>query len=46
MINTKHYLVNMPDPSIKQTLYVMPDTNERPTTWDEIANERFFIING
>jgi hypothetical protein len=45
MINRKHYLVNMLDPSVKQTLCVMPDTNERPTTWDEIANGRFFIIN-
>jgi hypothetical protein len=46
LINTKHYLVNMPDLSVKQTLCVMPDTNERPTMWDEIANKRFFIING
>jgi hypothetical protein len=25
MLETKHYLVNMPDPSVKQTLCVMPD---------------------
>jgi hypothetical protein len=46
MLNTKHYLVNMPDPSVKQTLCVMPDTNEEPKTWEEIANGRFFIITG
>ena len=46
MINTKHYLVNMPNLYVKQTLYVMPNTNERPTTWDEIANKHFFIIDG
>jgi hypothetical protein len=45
MLNTKHYLVNMPDPSMKQTLCAMPNTNEKPTSWDEIANGRFFIIN-
>jgi hypothetical protein len=46
MINMKHYLVNMPDPFVKQTLCVMPNTNERPTMWDENTNGRLFIING
>jgi hypothetical protein len=46
MLNTKHYFVNMPDPSEKQTLCVMPDTNEKPKTWEEISIGNFFIING
>jgi hypothetical protein len=25
-----HYLINMPEPLTKQTLCVMPDTEERP----------------
>jgi hypothetical protein len=46
MLRTKHYLVNMPDPSIKQTLCVMPNTNVRFTTWNEISKRKFYIING
>jgi hypothetical protein len=46
MNETLHYLVNMLSPSIKQTLCVMLDTEERPTNWEDIANETFFIING
>jgi hypothetical protein len=46
MNETLHYLCHMPDPSTKQTLYVMPDTEEKPTDWDSIANGTFFIING
>jgi hypothetical protein len=45
MLNTKHYLVNMPDPLVKQTLCVMPDTNEKPQSWEEIVAGKFFIIN-
>jgi hypothetical protein len=30
MNETLHYLANMLDPSTKQTLYVIPDTEERP----------------
>jgi hypothetical protein len=30
MNETLHYLVNMPDPSVKRILCVMPDTEERP----------------
>jgi hypothetical protein len=41
-----HYLCHMPDPSTKQTLCVMPDTEEKPTDWDSIVNGTFFIING
>jgi hypothetical protein len=41
-----HYLCHMPNPSTKQTLCIMPDTEEKPTDWDSIANGTFFIING
>jgi hypothetical protein len=30
ILNTKHYLVNMSDPTVKQILSVMPDANEKP----------------
>jgi hypothetical protein len=46
MLNTKHYFINMSDSSMKQTLYIMPNTNVRPKTWEGIANGKFFIING
>jgi hypothetical protein len=46
MNKTLHYLVHMPDPSNKQTLCVMPNTEEKPIDWDDIANGKFFIING
>jgi hypothetical protein len=46
MNETLHYLCHMPDPSTKQTLCVMPDTEEKPTDWDSIVNGTFFIING
>ena len=46
MNKTLHYLVHMPDPSVKQILCVMPNTEERPIDWDDIANGKFFIING
>jgi hypothetical protein len=41
-----HYLVHIPDPSVKQTLCVMPNTEEKPIDWDDITNGKFFIING
>jgi hypothetical protein len=46
MKETLHYLCHMPDPSVKQTLCVMPDTEEKPTDWEQIENGKFFIING
>lgn len=46
MLNTKHYLVNMLDPSIKQTLYVMLNIDVKPQSWEVIATSKFFIING
>ena len=36
-----HYFLNMPDRSAKQTICVMPQSAERPTTWDEIKEGRF-----
>ena len=43
----KNYLVNMSDKSAKQTLCVMPDTNEKPSgDWEEIRKMNFKIING
>jgi hypothetical protein len=45
MHNTKHYLVNMPNPLVKQTLCIILDTNMRPKTWKEIASGKLFIIN-
>jgi hypothetical protein len=45
VLGTKHYLVNMPDPLLKQTLCVIPDTNVRPTTWEEVAKKKVNIIN-
>jgi hypothetical protein len=46
MLNTKHYLVNMLDPFVKQTMCVMPDIDVKPQSWKEIATGKFFIING
>jgi hypothetical protein len=46
MQDTLNFLVHMPDPSVKQTLCLMPDTNEKPTDWDAIKNGKFYIING
>jgi hypothetical protein len=45
MNETLHYLCHMPDPSTKQILCVMHDTEEKPMNWDDIANGKFFIIN-
>ena len=41
-----HFLCHMPDPSVKQTLCVMPATNEKPTNWEQIKDGKFYIING
>jgi hypothetical protein len=38
MLNTKYHLVNMPDPSVNQTLCVMPDTNVRSQSWEGHAD--------
>jgi hypothetical protein len=44
MLKTKYYLINMLDPFIKQTMCIMPNTNMRPTIYEEIAKGKFFII--
>ena len=41
-----HYLINMPDKSTKQTLCIMPQTKEKPTSLQEIEDGSFWIING
>ena len=41
-----HYFLNMPDRTAKQTICVMPQSAERPTSWDDIKEGRFWIING
>ena len=41
MNNTLHFLCRMPDPSVKQTICVMPDTNQKPTDWEEIKDGKF-----
>ena len=45
MNKTLHFLCQMPDPSVKQTLCVMLDMEEKPTNWEEIKDGKFFIIN-
>ncbi len=46
MLTTRHYLINMPDKTAKQTLCVMPNSPTRPESWDEVADGRFWILNG
>ena len=41
-----HYLINMPDRSTRQTLCIMPQTKEKPTSFQEIEDGSFWIING
>ena len=40
-----HYLINMPDRSIRQTLCIMPQMKERPTFFCEIEDGNFWTIN-
>src|SRR5579875_3904782 len=42
----KHFLLNMPDRTARQTLCVMPDTKTKPEKWDDVKNGPFWIING
>ncbi len=46
MLHMRHYLINMPDKTAKQTLCVMPECNEKPSTWEQISEGRFYILNG
>ena len=42
------YLMEMPDKTDKQTLYVMPAVDEGEVTaenWDELKKGKFWIIN-
>lgn len=41
-----NYLINLPDRSQKQTLCVMPDLPEKPTSEAELIDCEFWIING
>ena len=42
-----NYLLNIPDKSTKQTLYIMPiSLSKKPTNWEEIKDGDFYIING
>ena len=41
-----HYLINMPDKSTKQTLWIMPQIKERLTSFHKIEDGNFWIING
>ena len=41
------YLLNLPDWKARQTLCVMPTNRiEKPTSWEEIKDGDFYIING
>nr|PNR31764.1 hypothetical protein PHYPA_025887 [Physcomitrium patens] len=41
------YLMNLPDRKARQTLCVMPtNRTSKPTTWEEIKDGEFFVING
>nr|PNR49410.1 hypothetical protein PHYPA_011306 [Physcomitrium patens] len=41
------YLMNLPDRKVRQTLCVMPtNRTSKPTTWEEIKEGEFFVING
>ena len=46
MEKLRHYLINMPDRSTKQTLCIMPQMKEKPTSFQEIEDGSFWIING
>ena len=40
-----HYLINMLDKSTRQTLCIMPHMKEKPTSFQEIEDGSFWIIN-
>ena len=42
----KTYLMNMPDRTKKQTLYIMPKLDYKPKDLEEMADCEFYIING
>ena len=41
------YLLNLPDRKARQMLCVMPrNRTEKPSSWEEIKDGKFYIING
>ena len=46
MEKLQHYLINMRDRSTRQTLCIMPQTKEKPTSFRGIEDGNFWIING
>jgi hypothetical protein len=45
--HTLHYLLEMPDQNKKLTLCPMPiGLTEKPTSWEEIKDGQFYMING
>ena len=46
MEKMRNYFLNIPDRTARQTLCVMPQCDRKPTSWDEVKEGRFWIING
>ena len=46
MEKMQNYFLNMPDQTARQTLCIMPQCDRKPTSWDEVKEGRFWIING
>ena len=46
MQKLRHYLINMSDRSTRQTLYIIPQTKEKPTSFRDIEDGNLWIING
>ena len=46
MQKLRHFLINMPDRTTRQILYIMPQTQEKPTSFRDIEDGNFWIING
>ena len=46
MQKLRHFLINMPDRTTRQTLCIMSQTQEKPTSFRDIEDGNFWIING
>ena len=46
MQKLRHFFINMPDRTTRQTLCIMPQTQEKPTSFRDIEDRNFWIING
>ena len=46
MEKLRHYLINMLDRSTRQTLYIILQTKVKPTSFRNIKDGNFWIING